>query len=66
LARRSHSDHVFVRGLDGALSEEFQSQGEPSKGRAEEVVSLMLYLASERAGFITGQCYPVNGGKYFL
>jgi NAD(P)-dependent dehydrogenase (short-subunit alcohol dehydrogenase family) len=35
-------------------------------GKPEEVVSLMLYLASEDAGFITGQCYLVNGGMYFL
>jgi 3-oxoacyl-[acyl-carrier protein] reductase len=34
-------------------------------GRSEEVVSLMLYLASENAGFITGQTYLVNGGMYF-
>ncbi len=34
-------------------------------GKAEEVVSLMLYLASENAGFITGQNYLVNGGMYF-
>ena len=35
------------------------------KGRAEEPVSLMLYLASDYAGFINGQCYLVNGGVYF-
>lgn len=35
-------------------------------GKPEEVVSLMLYLGSEDAGFITGQCYLVNGGMYFL
>jgi NAD(P)-dependent dehydrogenase (short-subunit alcohol dehydrogenase family) len=35
------------------------------KGRPEEVTSLMLHLASENAGFITGQCYLVNGGTYF-
>ena len=35
------------------------------KGMAQEVVSTILYLASENAGFITGQCYLVNGGKYF-
>jgi len=26
---------------------------------------LQVYLASEDAGFITGQCYLVNGGMYF-
>ena len=35
-------------------------------GKPEEVVSLMVYLGSENAGFITGQCYLVNGGMYFL
>ena len=34
-------------------------------GRPQEVVSLMLYLASEDAAFITGQTYLVNGGMYF-
>jgi len=29
------------------------------------VIPLMLHLASENAGFITGQCYLVNGGAYF-
>jgi NAD(P)-dependent dehydrogenase (short-subunit alcohol dehydrogenase family) len=35
------------------------------KGRPEEVTSLMLHLASVNAGYITGQCYLVNGGMYF-
>jgi NAD(P)-dependent dehydrogenase (short-subunit alcohol dehydrogenase family) len=35
------------------------------KGRPEEVTSLMLHLASENAGYITGQSYLVNGGMYF-
>lgn len=35
------------------------------KGTPEEAVSLIIYLASEGAGFITGQCYLVNGGAYF-
>jgi NAD(P)-dependent dehydrogenase (short-subunit alcohol dehydrogenase family) len=34
-------------------------------GRPHEVVSTMIYLASEDASFITGQCYLVNGGVYF-
>jgi len=34
-------------------------------GKPQEVVSLMIYLASEDAGFITGQTYLVNGGMYF-
>jgi 3-oxoacyl-[acyl-carrier protein] reductase len=35
-------------------------------GKPAECASLMLYLASENAGFITGQCYLMNGGMYFL
>jgi 3-oxoacyl-[acyl-carrier protein] reductase len=34
-------------------------------GRPGEIVSMMVYLSSENAGFITGQCYLVNGGMYF-
>lgn len=34
-------------------------------GRPEEVASLAVYLASDNAGFTTGQCYLVNGGAYF-
>ncbi|MET0180060.1 MAG: SDR family oxidoreductase [Novosphingobium sp.] len=29
----------------------------------EEVASLAVYLASDLAGFITGQIYPVDGGS---
>ena len=41
--------------------------GQPIRrlGKPEEVVSLAVYLASQNAGFITGQCYLVNGGMYF-
>lgn len=35
------------------------------KGTYEEVVSLIVYLASEQAGFVTGQCYLANGGGYY-
>ena len=35
------------------------------KGTPEEAVSLIIYLASEGAGCITGQSYLVNGGAYY-
>jgi 2-keto-3-deoxy-L-fuconate dehydrogenase len=31
-------------------------------GKPEEVAALALYLASSEASFITGQCYPIDGG----
>jgi 3-oxoacyl-[acyl-carrier protein] reductase len=34
------------------------------KGTPDEAISLVIYLASEGAGFITGQCYLVNGGDF--
>ena len=34
-------------------------------GRPEDITTLMLHLAGENSGFITGQCYLVNGGAYF-
>jgi 3-oxoacyl-[acyl-carrier protein] reductase len=39
--------------------------GQTRMGKAEEIVSLMVYLASSNAGFITGQCYLANGGRYY-
>jgi 2-keto-3-deoxy-L-fuconate dehydrogenase len=31
-------------------------------GQPEEVAALALFLASQEASFITGQCYPIDGG----
>ena len=32
-------------------------------GRPEEVASLVLYLSSDEAGWITGACYSIDGGR---
>jgi len=32
-------------------------------GRPDEVASLVLYLLSEEAGWITGACYSIDGGR---
>jgi 2-hydroxycyclohexanecarboxyl-CoA dehydrogenase len=34
-------------------------------GRPEDVANMVLYLASNSSGWITGQTYPVNGGYSF-
>ena len=34
-------------------------------GKLDEISSMVLYLISDRADFITGQTIHVNGGSYF-
>ena len=36
------------------------------KGTVEECAALVVFLSSERASYITGQTYLVNGGAHFL
>jgi NAD(P)-dependent dehydrogenase (short-subunit alcohol dehydrogenase family) len=38
----------------------------PRRGSIEECAALAVFLASEKASYITGQNYSVNGGAYFL
>ena len=42
-----------------------EGQPIPRKGTPEECISALVYLASDNAGFVTGQCWLVNGGAYF-
>ena len=34
-------------------------------GEPDDAAALILFLASDAAGWITGQTYPVNGGYSF-
>ncbi len=49
---------------DAAVSAERIAAVVPMKraGRPEEVADLVAFLASDRAGYITGQCVSINGG----
>lgn len=38
----------------------------PRLGKPEETASLAVYLASDAAAWITGQCWHVNGGNYMV
>jgi 3-oxoacyl-[acyl-carrier protein] reductase len=50
--------------VDAAMSAERIADLVPMKraGRPEEVADLVAFLASDRAGYITGQCVSINGG----
>jgi NAD(P)-dependent dehydrogenase (short-subunit alcohol dehydrogenase family) len=38
----------------------------PRLGRPEEVADLIAFLASDRAGYITGASYDINGGDLMI
>lgn len=70
LGRRGVTVNAVAPGLidtamsAGAFPEETVRQLVPLQraGTAEEVAELVAFLASERAGYITGQTIPINGG----
>lgn len=43
----------------------FAHQPVQRSGDPDEVAALAIYLASQNGGYVTGQCYLVNGGAYF-
>ncbi len=55
-------------GMDDDAYSQFLERGKTTHplgrvGRPEEVAELILFLASERAGWITGACVPIDGGR---
>jgi 2-keto-3-deoxy-L-fuconate dehydrogenase len=59
-------DGFLQKSYPGREAEMFQKLSEYQPigrmGKPEEVAALALYLCSDEASFITGQCYPIDGG----
>jgi 3-oxoacyl-[acyl-carrier protein] reductase len=49
----------------GITAVRVEGQAIPRRGTIAECAALALFLASDKAGYITGQNYSVNGGAYF-
>jgi 3-oxoacyl-[acyl-carrier protein] reductase len=50
----------------GITAVRVEGQAIPRRGTIAECAALAMFLASDKAGYITGQNYSVNGGAYFL
>jgi len=59
-------DGFLAKNYPGKEKEMFEnlSKTQPigRMGKPEEIGALVLYLCSEEASFITGTCYPIDGG----
>ena len=53
-----------MRKHEGALRPEIERTPLRRFGEPEEVAELIAFLASERAGFITGETVNISGGWY--
>ncbi len=49
----------------GMTAVRVEGQAIPRRGTIAECAALAVFLASDKAGYITGQNYSVNGGAYF-
>jgi 3-oxoacyl-[acyl-carrier protein] reductase len=50
----------------GITAVRVEGQAIPRRGTVADCAALALFLASDKAAYITGQNYSVNGGAYFL
>jgi 3-oxoacyl-[acyl-carrier protein] reductase len=58
-------DTDMTRGLDDAQRERLQGSIPLGRlGEPEDIASIVAFLASDRAGYITGETIHVNGGMY--
>lgn len=56
-------DTPLLNGLDAALKNQLVALHPIGRlGRSEEVAELVLWLSSEKASFVTGSYYPIDGG----
>ncbi len=51
---------------DAELAELVKAFPIPRLGTPEEIASLAVYLCSDAAAWVTGQCWHINGGNYMV
>ena len=63
--KRFPEDPTLLDLIEQAKNGVHSHQAVQGSGKPDEIASLAVYLASEPAWYITGQCYLANGGAYF-